>query len=126
MRRASFGNGLMLPAGPLREPVSRLRDVDAVVRLVARDAPHPPAPDGRRTLMTHEPLPWRNLRHPEREADPAQWAGREVHAVAGIGNPQRFFAMVRGAGHQRRRAMRFPTTTRSRPATSPSPPPPPS
>ncbi len=33
-----FGNGLMLPAGPLREPVSRLRSVDAVVRLVARDA----------------------------------------------------------------------------------------
>ncbi len=32
-----FGNGLMLPAGPLREPASRLRSVDAVVRLVVRD-----------------------------------------------------------------------------------------
>ncbi len=93
-----FGNGLMLPAGPLREPVSRLRDVDAVVRLVARDAPHPLAPNGRQTLMTHEPLPWRNLRHPEQQARPAEWTAREVHAVAGIGNPQRFFDMVAALG----------------------------
>jgi tetraacyldisaccharide 4'-kinase len=93
-----FGNGLMLPAGPLREPISRLREVDAVVRLVARDAQRPSAPDGRETLMWHEPLPWRNLRVPSREANPAQWRGREIHAVAGIGNPQRFFDMVTAPG----------------------------
>jgi tetraacyldisaccharide 4'-kinase len=93
-----FGNGLMLPAGPLREPVSRLRDVDAVVRLVARGTPGSPATNGHETAMTHEPLPWRNLRHPGLEANPAQWKDQEVHAVSGIGNPQRFFDMVATLG----------------------------
>jgi len=93
-----FGNGLMLPAGPLREPVSRLRDVDAVVRLFAGDMPRPPAANGHETAMTHEPLPWRNLKHPGLEANPAQWKDKEVHAVSGIGNPQRFFDMIATLG----------------------------
>jgi tetraacyldisaccharide 4'-kinase len=93
-----FGNGLMLPAGPLREPVSRLREVDAVVRLVARDVPRPAAASGARTLMTHEPLPWRNLAQGDRIADPALWVGKEIHALSGIGNPQRFFDMVASLG----------------------------
>jgi tetraacyldisaccharide 4'-kinase len=93
-----FGNGLMLPAGPLREPVARLRDVDAVVRLVAGDVPRPPATHGRQTQMTHDPLPWRNLKRPELEANPVEWRGHEVHALAGIGNPQRFFDLVASLG----------------------------
>lgn len=93
-----FGNGLMLPAGPLREPVSRLGSVDAVVRLVARDAPRPAAANGAQTLMTHEPLPWRNLVQPDRVADPAQWRGKEIDALSGIGNPRRFFDMVASLG----------------------------
>ena len=93
-----FGNGLMLPAGPLREPVSRLRDVDAVVRLVARDVRRPPAANGRETLMTHESLAWRNLARPGLEAEPEQWRNREIHMVSGVGNPQRFFDMVASMG----------------------------
>ena len=93
-----FGNGLMLPAGPLREPESRLDRVDAVVRLVAGAAPRQPAATARTTTMTHQPLPWRNLRRPELAADPMQWRGREVHALSGIGNPQRFFDMVAALG----------------------------
>ena len=92
-----FGNGLMLPAGPLREPVARLSDVDAVVRLVAPDAAASAA-NGRETVMTHAPQPWRPVRDDGRAADPSAWQGREVHAVAGIGNPRRFFAMVRSLG----------------------------
>ncbi len=92
-----FGNGFMLPAGPLREPVSRLNQVDAVVRLMGGDATRPTAA-ARETTMTHEPLPWRNLRRPELAADPLQWNGREVHALSGIGNPQRFFDMVATLG----------------------------
>jgi tetraacyldisaccharide 4'-kinase len=93
-----FGNGLMLPAGPLREPVSRLADVDAVVRLVARAVSHPPLANGRETQMTHEPLPWRNLMRPDLEANPAEWKGHEIRALSGIGNPQRFFDMVASMG----------------------------
>ncbi len=93
-----LGNGLLMPAGPLREPSSRLAEVDAVVRLVA-DAPRDGAPrDGRSTFMAHEPLPWRNVREPQRTDDSARFHGAGVHAVAGIGHPQRFFAMLRALG----------------------------
>jgi tetraacyldisaccharide 4'-kinase len=94
----AFGNGFMLPAGPLREPVSRLSDVDAVVRLQASGASTPPAANGRETVMTHAPQPWRHVRDDGRVADPSAWRGGEVHAVAGIGHPQRFFDMVRAMG----------------------------
>ena len=93
-----FGNGRMLPAGPLREPVARLSGVDAVVRLVAADAAPSSTANGRETVMTHVPHPWRHVRDDGRVADPSAWHAREVHAVAGIGNPQRFFAMVRSLG----------------------------
>ncbi len=93
-----LGNGLTLPAGPLREPESRLDEVDAVVRLVSGDVPRIFGDDGTGTFMTHEAMPWRNLRDPSRVADPATWRGAGVHAVAGIGHPRRFFAMLRAQG----------------------------
>ncbi|MCC6193317.1 MAG: tetraacyldisaccharide 4'-kinase [Burkholderiales bacterium] len=89
-----LGNGLMLPAGPLREPAARLAEVDAVVRLVAGADVR----DGHSMITTHVPLPWRNVKDPACVGDPAAWRGREVHAVAGIGNPGRFFAMLRAQG----------------------------
>jgi len=92
------GNGFMLPAGPLREPASRLDEVDAVVRLVAHRTAHAGARDGRDTEATHAPQPWRNVAAGARVADPAEWRGREVHALAGIANPERFFALVRAQG----------------------------
>jgi len=93
-----FGNGFMLPAGPLREPASRLDEVDAIVRLVAHRSAHTGARDGRDTEVTHAPQPWRNVAAGARVADPAEWHGREVHAVAGIAHPERFFALVRAQG----------------------------
>jgi len=87
-----------MPAGPLREPEERLDEVDAVVRLVSGTVPHEPQSDGRSTFMTHEPLPWRNVRDPQRSDDGTRFAGEGVHAVAGIGHPQRFFAMLRAQG----------------------------
>jgi tetraacyldisaccharide 4'-kinase len=86
-----FGNGWLLPAGPLREARTRLASADAVVvnggrallegafsmRLDARNAV---SLDRQRT----QPL--------------AAFAGQEVHAVAGIGHPERFFNMLRANG----------------------------
>jgi tetraacyldisaccharide 4'-kinase len=92
------GNGLLLPAGPLREPMSRLADVDVVVETIAADLARAAPRNAGATTMTYRPLPWRNLREPAREADVAAWRGREVHALAGIGDPARFFAMVRAQG----------------------------
>ena len=93
-----FGNGLLMPAGPLREPEERLDEVDAVVRLVSGTLPHGSQGDGRSTFMTHEPRPWRNVRDPARTDDGTAFRGEAVHAVAGIGHPQRFFAMLRAQG----------------------------
>jgi tetraacyldisaccharide 4'-kinase len=91
------GNGLLLPAGPLREPEARLDEVDAVVRLVSGSVA-PENGDGRATLMTHAPMPWRNVRDGREVCDAESFAGAGVHAVAGIGHPQRFFAMLRAMG----------------------------
>jgi tetraacyldisaccharide 4'-kinase len=99
-----FGNGRVLPAGPLRESGSRARAADALVvnggvqgepvrgvppelaaaaprmRLVAADARRVTGPG------QSPPQPLEAFR------------GRPVHAVAGIGNPQRFFADLRARG----------------------------
>jgi tetraacyldisaccharide 4'-kinase len=93
-----FGNGRMLPAGPLREPRSRLDRVDALVRLVTAEEPLPEGDSGRETAMTYEPLPWRNLRQEDAIVDAAAWRAGVLHAVAGIGNPASFFALVRRLG----------------------------
>ena len=97
----SLGNGWLLPAGPLREPPSRLADVDAVVLnddvTVHAD---PQVMEWNETcyVMRLESRGLYNLLHPERLAGVAQFRGRRVHAVAGIGNPQRFFRYLQGLG----------------------------
>jgi tetraacyldisaccharide 4'-kinase len=93
-----FGNACMLPAGPLREPRTRLERVDAVVRLVAGPAPPESRGNGRETAMTYEPLPWRNVARPDAIANPDAWRTSTIHAVAGIGDPERFFELLRRLG----------------------------
>ena len=87
-----FGNGRLLPAGPLREPLSRLESIpfhvcnggvtldgEVEMRLVATSAER----IGTDTV-TAKPL--------------ADFVGQRIHAVAAIGNPTRFFTMLRVAG----------------------------
>ena len=93
-----LGNGRMLPAGPLREPPSRLDEVDAVVWLVDADSHARVPQSARATTMTHAVAGWRNLAERERTVDPAAWRGRRVHALAGIGHPQRFFDLLAQLG----------------------------
>lgn len=86
-----LGNGRLLPAGPLREPATRLATVDAVVVNGAGRA-RPGELEMR--LVGHE-----IVRLHDGETRPlASLAGERWHAVAGIGNPGRFFATLRGAG----------------------------
>ena len=80
-----FGNGLLLPAGPLREAVSRLDTVDLVV-VNGGDGALAPG----QFSMRMKPLGFENLESGERLACDA-FAGRRVHACAGIAHPQRFF-----------------------------------
>lgn len=85
-----LGNGLLIPAGPLRERRARLATVDAVV------INGPGEELGWRMALqgTH----FTNLTAPEQNMNASQFARKKVHAVAGIGNPQRFFATLRTMG----------------------------
>jgi tetraacyldisaccharide 4'-kinase len=98
-----FGNGLMLPAGPLREPVSRLREVDAAV-VNGGWSDTVPAP--RQFAMTLGRERFVALAGNE-ELSPPEFAlaarGRSVAAVAGIGNPSRFFDHLASLGVAARR-----------------------
>ena len=85
-----FGNGHCLPAGPLREPLRRLRTVDMVV---ANGTAGP-----REYAMKLQPASLCNLQQPERTRPVQKLAGQQVHAVAGIGNPRRFFELLGSYG----------------------------
>ena len=85
-----FGNGYCLPAGPLREPISRLQSVDLIIvngekyedneyamQLIGNTAVN---------LVTGKQIPL------------SQFSDRPCHALAGIGNPQRFFKHLAAHG----------------------------
>ncbi|MGY6039023.1 tetraacyldisaccharide 4'-kinase [Aeromonas sp. AE23HZ002T15] len=92
-----FGNGCLLPMGPLREPMTRLKRVDAILcnggvpargeypmALVA-DAPRRVRDD----VLASEPLP------------------REVDAMAGIGHPPRFFGTLTSLGYELKQSVGY-------------------
>lgn len=78
------GNGMLLPAGPLREPLSRR--VDAWVVNSAPLRGHSPA-----FRMDLRGEFFRSVAEPRERVPAAAFARKKLHAVAGIGNPQRFF-----------------------------------
>lgn len=85
-----FGNGHCLPAGPLREPLRRLATVDL---RVCNGTPQPGE-----TGMRLAPGRFYRLDDPTIHAGADRFAGARVHAVAGIGNPQRFFHHLQSLG----------------------------
>ncbi len=95
-----YGNGRMMPAGPLREPAARAADCDfRVINLgQASDEGEQEAGCGfgewamRLRIDTARPL------RGGRDTPLQSFAGQRVHAVAGIANPQRFFQMLRARG----------------------------
>lgn len=97
-----FGNGRVLPAGPLREPLRRLHDVDHVVVTgtgMAWPGPSlPPEVEGRTATMLLRPAALVNLRSGERRP-PDALADQRCAALAGIGNPQRFFSSLAELGY---------------------------
>ncbi|MFO8140587.1 MAG: tetraacyldisaccharide 4'-kinase [Marinobacter sp.] len=104
--RRGIGNGALIPVGPLREPTSRLASVDFVILNGAEfpqsgqqiedfaDIGHPEI-----HAMTLQPCSVVNLNSGETLA-PEALNGQSVRAVAGIGNPARFFDTLRALGAQ--------------------------
>lgn len=88
------GNGFLLPAGPLREPLSRRRDATLVNNPF--DATLPPWPHT--FALRLAPGDAWHLNNPALRRPLAQFANQRVLAAAGIGAPQRFFATLRAAG----------------------------
>ena len=97
-----LGNGRVLPAGPLREGQSRVRAADAlVVNGGEEGARIRGVPDELAAAALRMRLVAAEARQVAASAQPQPleaFRGRPVHAVAGIGNPQRFFADLRGRG----------------------------
>jgi tetraacyldisaccharide 4'-kinase len=79
----AFGNGFMLPAGPLREPKTRLWSVDAVIAHGTHEV--------RGYAMRLEGDEVHRATDARERRAVQSFAGQRVHAVAGIGDPKRFF-----------------------------------
>jgi tetraacyldisaccharide 4'-kinase len=90
-----FGNGLRLPSGPLREGLDRLEGVDAVVINGTRVLP---GLSRQPYLMSLTGNGFSSLREPNRFEKADYFKGRQIHALAGIGNPERFFSTLAGLG----------------------------
>ncbi|MDX1900592.1 MAG: tetraacyldisaccharide 4'-kinase [Gammaproteobacteria bacterium] len=76
-----LGNGCMLPAGPLRESQKRLNEVNLVLE------------NGKDIQLTGYSAV--SLLEPQQRQPIHFFSGKKVHALAGIGNPARFFAALR-------------------------------
>lgn len=85
-----FGNGRCLPAGPLREPLSRLAEVDLQV---VQGAPQPGE-----WPMQLEPVEFVSMTDAHRRRQARDFTEPTLHAVAGTGYPPRFFATLRALG----------------------------
>ena len=85
-----LGNGWLLPAGPLREPASRLREVN----LVLVNGGQPQAGEVAMQSRIRELRTLDDSRHCALE----ELRGQQVRVVAGIGNPARFHAELAAAG----------------------------
>ena len=88
-----LGNGCLLPAGPLREAPERLLDTDLVMVNGGNWVGQGLAPL-RFHLLLGDAV---GLREPL-ERPLSYWREQTVHAVAGIGHPERFFSRLEAAG----------------------------
>ena len=91
-----YGNGRLLPAGPLRESpaLATPPDFKVVNHGTVADVPEPALGEWPMRQVFGHPFPL----HGHRARPFSDFAGRRVHAVAGIGHPERFFDLLRSQG----------------------------
>lgn len=99
-----LGNGYCLPAGPLREPVQRLHEVDEILVNGLWHARRSSAESGldgvaeKTQTFALQPSHWVNVKTGEVlavESGIKRFQAESMHAIAGIGNPQRFFQTLK-------------------------------
>ena len=90
------GNGWRLPVGPLREPLARIATVDAIICNNLKS----PLPAAAPTFdMALQPGSFYRLDDPQQLCSAESLRGRgKLHALAGIGNPGRFFQTLEALG----------------------------
>lgn len=86
-----FGNNLLLPAGPLREPVTRL----FLANFLVTNGGEPKADEYAMQLAGAQ---FYNLLNPATVINAADLAHQRLHAIAGIGHPERFFNQLKQLG----------------------------
>ncbi len=103
-----FGNGFLLPAGPLREPISALQRADLVI-FNKFDAHHKYfakkslrifsyIPPERLFTATYQIHSLHDIQHPSRHLSVNQLQGKKIMAFAGIANPDYFFQQLENLG----------------------------
>jgi len=118
-----MGNGWLLPAGPLREPVSRLRSVDAVLtrtddaslhekkQSTLLSVTHHSNANLRKTSISLQICQFRHMLSGMTQ-DPATFlssvSNLTVTAIAGIATPERFFSSLRSIGIPLKQVLAFP------------------
>ena len=94
-----FGNNHLLPAGPLREPIKKLEQVDFVINTNNFYTSEAEKLENN-FLMTYKPVKWVSLQS-LKSIDINDWSkDRIVYGIAGIGNPSSFFSLLRSLGFQ--------------------------
>jgi tetraacyldisaccharide 4'-kinase len=95
--RRGLGNRRLLPAGPLREPPSRLDSVS--LKVLTRRAPASSSANTLSNAVVTTPVLGDAVSLGTGERRPLQsFVGTNVHAIAGIGNPQAFFDALTALG----------------------------
>jgi tetraacyldisaccharide 4'-kinase len=99
--KRGIGNGRLLPAGPLREPRSRLASADLQV-VTRRSGPNEEelavAYGTSMAVVAHGRIHHARSLSAQETRELAAFRGRPVHAVAGIGHPDAYFAALRAHG----------------------------
>ncbi len=94
-----FGNNLLLPAGPLREPIKKLEQVDFVISTNNFYSKNAEIKENN-YLMSYKPVSWVNLKT-KQSVDVHDWSkDKIIYGIAGIGNPSSFFSLLRSLNFQ--------------------------
>ena len=94
-----FGNNLLIPAGPLREPIKRLEQIDFVINTNSFYSKEAETKENN-FLMSYKPIHWVNL-VTNQSINIQDWnKDKIVYGIAGIGNPTSFFSLLRSLDFQ--------------------------